>query len=74
MPATLSGFMIHESESHKSSLFHEGCATVEADMISTQIERFGRIRSCFTMVYAEKKISFFLLSKNDEIEILCWKK
>lgn len=56
MPATLSGFMIHESESHKSSLFHEGCATVETDTISTQIERFGRIRSCFTMVYAEEKI------------------
>lgn len=56
MPATLSGFMIHESESHKSSLLHEGCATVETDMISTQIERFGRIRSCFTMVYAEEKI------------------
>ena len=40
MPSTLSGFMIHESESHKSSLFHERCATVETDMISTQIERF----------------------------------
>ena len=74
MPATLSGFMIHESESHKSSLFHEGCATVETDTISTQIERFGRISKLLYHGICREENFIFLLSKNDESENLCWKK